>query len=359
MKKKGIVTVLLAAMLLPAWRSACAQAQWIRPANAQSPAIWGIENGIVFGLWPASMDGSKASSDGGPRGLIRVGYAFKGMIYHLNYIAVEPVVNGKMEFSEISPSRVDAKWGKFMWAGDEPQPGRFRPGAITRGLVTHPDPAKPATEELSLYVFMEQFMNGAQPYLKLSIRSDRPEELCLEIFNESSSAPMERCALTATMGNYSRLRLLYLKNRVVHAGELYKGFDDIDFIEKEAYPLAELHRQKNGDIIVAAATDESFASLSAWPQQAAYLDRWRWRYQPFFKVTQYWRKEGGQADASLHARVNGRARYWGGGSRNKADYIAIPGGPSFENFELREKYYAGQKFYYGITREEAEKVMAR
>jgi hypothetical protein len=58
-------------------------------------------------------------------------------------------------------------------------------------------------------------------------------------------------------------------------------------------------------------------------------------------------------------RVNGRAKYWSGGSRNQQDYIAIPGGPAFENFELREKYYAGQKFYFGITRRSPEEILGR
>src|SRR6478609_3122346 len=80
--------------------------QWIRPVNEKSAAVWGIHNGIVFGLWPYTIESAKNEMGGGPRGLIRVGYEFMGHVDMINFIAVEPVVNGKMEFSEISPSRV-------------------------------------------------------------------------------------------------------------------------------------------------------------------------------------------------------------------------------------------------------------
>lgn len=326
------------------------KSEWIRPVNEKSPSVWGIKNGIVFGLWPYAIESSRDEMGGGPRGLIRVGYELNGNIYQFNYIAVEPVVEGKMEFSEISPSTADEKWGKLMWAGNDQNAGYFSPSAMSRGIITHPDPSHPDIEELSLYVFMEKFFNGAKPYLRISIRNDRPEELCFEIFHEKSSAGMERCALTATMGNYSRLRLLHLNNKVIDSRRLYRDYNGIDFIEKEGYPADQMARDEKGDFIVIAEPNESFAELASWPQEEAYYSRWNWRYRPFFKTCQYWRKEKTQYDPSLHVRVNGRAKYWTGGSNDKSKYIDIPGGPAFENFELREKYYPGQKFYFGITR---------
>lgn len=329
--------------------------EWIRPANGNGPAIWGIRNGIVFGLWPFNIE--TGEKGGGPRGLIRVGYEFKGNIDHINFIAIEPVVNGKMEFSEISPSRIDGKWGKLMWASGSENPVPYYPSAISRGTISHPDPLHPAVEQLSVYLFMEQYLNGAYPYFKISIRNDRPDELCIEIFNHPNSAKMDRCALTATMGNYSRLRLLHLKNRVVDSRELYKNFNGIDFTEKEGYRADQLLQDKNGDFIAIATTNESFPELASWPQNERYYSKWSWRYRPFFKLTQYWRKEKNQADTSLHLRVNGRAKYWSGGSSNKNNYVDIPGGPAFENFELREKYYPGQRFYFGLTRKSPEELI--
>ncbi len=332
--------------------------EWIRPADATDEPVWGMRNGLVFSLWPYGVE--NPGIGGGPRGLIRIGNEFRGQRYLINFIAVEPVANGKMEFSEISPSRVDDKWGKLMWAGsDSSNPGKYYPVSITRGVITHPDPDRPEIEELVVWVFMEKFLNGAHPYLKLSMRSDRPEELGLTIFHHEDSAPMARCALTATMGNYSRLRLIYLKNRIVDSRQYFEGFNDINFIDKPGFGVEEMLKTDEGAPIAIAAPNESFASLSSWPQEGMYQVRSFWRYRPFYKVTQYWRKGSEEYDASLHIRTNGRAKYWSGASDNPDDYMDIPGGVSFENFELREKYYSGQTFYFGVTRETPEQVAER
>lgn len=304
-----------------------AQAQWIR----RDSTVWGVSSGIVVGFWPAAIENPRPGNNGGPRGLLRIGYEYKGIVYHINYIAIEPVVNGKMEFSEISPSVVDGKWGKFMWIVDS---------AIS-------------SQTLSLYVHMEKFANGAHPYLKLSIHKNRPEELCIEVFHHPDSAPMERCGITATMGNYSRLRKLYLKDTVINSRRLYAGYEGIDFIEKEPYGASKMLQD---GLMVLATPDESFAELAAWPQEPAYFARWGWRYRPFYMLSQYWRKD--KTVPSLQVRVNGRAKYWSGGNRDPRQYIAIPGGPSFENFELREKYVPGQKVYFGLSRKTAEELLS-
>jgi hypothetical protein len=333
---------------------------WIRPNDERSPPVWGIHNGIVVGLWPASVEkGYAGDLTGGPRGLLRIGYDYKGTMYLINYIAIEPLVGDDMEFSEVSPSVVDGKWGKLFWAADDTTGGSFSPYASSRGTITHPDKLHPEVEELTLYVFMEKFLDGANPYLRLSIRSDRPGELGIEIFDHGRSAVMQRCALTATMGNYSRLRLLYLQNSVIDARKLFAGYHDIEFIEKDPYPASQMLRNKNGDFLAVAAPNETLAELASWPQQPAYLSRWGWRYRPFYTLTQYWRVESAGADsASLQIRVNGRARYWSGESPNRNDYIEIPNGPAFENFELRENYHRGQKFYFGLSQKSAQELIS-
>ena len=281
-----------------------------------------------------------------------------GTVYLINYIAIEPLVNDEMEFSEVSPSVADGNWGKLFWAADDTTGGSFSPYASTRGTITHPDRLRPETEQLTLYVFMEKFLDGAYPYLKLTIRSDRPGELGIEIFNRPGSAAMQRCALTATMGNYSRLRLLYLQNKVIDARTLFAGYNDIGFAEKDPYPARQLVRNKSGDFMAVAASDESLAELASWPQQPDYMSRWGWHYRPFYTLTQYWRVAAADADsASLHLRVNRRAKYWSGDSPNSSDYIAIPNGPAFENFELRENYHNGQQFYFGLTQKTAKELI--
>jgi len=160
------------------------------------------------------------------------------------------------------------------------------------------------------------------------------------------------------MGNYSRLRLIHLKDSLLDSRKIYKNYDDIAFIDEPGkFPAEKLMRDRNGDFIVIAETNESFPSLAAWPQSAEYEERWTWRYRPFFKLSQYWRKEEAGHDPSLHLRVNGRKYYWSVASPNKKDYVAIPGGTAFENFEFREKYYEGQKFYFALSRKSAHELL--
>jgi len=76
--------------MLPLTPSPAPPAAWIRPGPADPSPRWGIAGGIEFALWPAAIDGE---GDGGPRGLIRVGYpAFDGKPGLVNFIAVEPEV---------------------------------------------------------------------------------------------------------------------------------------------------------------------------------------------------------------------------------------------------------------------------
>lgn len=332
--------------------------EWIRPETDKDPAVWGMKDGIVFGLWPASIESARKEMSGGPRGLIQVGYEFMERIYNINFIAIEPVVDGKTEFSEISPSRVDNRWGKLMWVGTEKDPGAFFPTAKSRGTISHPVANRPDIEELSVYVYMEKYLNGAHPYFRISIRSDRPEEIAIEIFHQEGGVQMDRCVLAATMGNYARTRLLYLKKEVVDSRKLYQGFDGIDFIEKEPYSQDQLMTNKAGDYIALIASNEDFEELAAWPQTEAYFRKWNWRYRPFFKVIQYWRKKVDEDEPDLNVRVNGRARYWSGGSREADNYVIIPGGPAFENFEIRQAYKPGQTFYFGISRMDVEEFLS-
>jgi hypothetical protein len=307
-------------------------ARWIRPSGAGALPRWGIEGGIRFALWPSPIDGT---SDGGPRGLVRVGYPVlnggqdAGLV---NYIAVEPEVKGIKGYSELEPSRADGRPGKPMWAGDRPD------GPPDAGTVTHPDPKRPEVEELRVTVRMERFDNGAHPYLVLAVRSDRPGELRLQAFNEPDSAPMERCILTATMGNFARLRRLTLKKETVDSRELFKGYDDVHFTGDALFPLERLRTSRRGGVIVPLATDEK----EPWIPEPfpGHPLLWRWRGR---RETQYWRKEPGTWGPDLQLRVNARFTYWG--SRQP-----IPGGLAYENVELREAYRPGVASIFGITR---------
>jgi hypothetical protein len=352
--RSAIILLFFAFALTASAQTNIGKGAWIRPSDNHQQT-WGIHNGIVFSLWPTGVETGDAGI-GGPRGLLRMGYEYMDKVYLVNFIAIEPIVAGKIEFSEISPSRVDGKWGKVLWAGDSETADAYNPATTSRGVISHPDPNNPATEQLTIYVFTEQYIHKANPYLKVSIRSDRPEEICFEVFNKDNSAKMERCALTATMGNYSRLRQLYLDKEIIDSRKLYSGYKGIDFIEKESYPAGKFLKLKDGSLMAIATSNESFDQLSSWPTDSGYDSKKGWRYRIPVKLTQYWRKDASGFDPSLEVRVNGRAKYWAVASRDLKQYVDIPGGPAFENFELRENYYPGQKFYYGISRKTAEEI---
>ena len=354
----GILGVVLVAWIFPVYaQQQPANEQWIRPKDEKDAALWGIKGGIVFSLWPYGVESGKGIYGGGPRGLIRIGTEEDGRFYLINFLAIEPVVKGKMEFSEISPSKVDGHWGKLLWAAASENATAFSPLANTRGVITHPLPNRPEVEELSVYILMEQYMSGAYPYLRLSIRNDRPEEIGVQIFNRPDSEPMNYCHITATMGNYARLRQLQLKNQVIDAREIYKGYTGIDFIEKEPYPTTAFIRSKRGDYFVFATGNENLETLRQWPNDSLARKKSNWQYRPMVKFTQYWRKEPAMDYPGLQIRVNGRYRYWSGGSRNPAHYMAIPGGAAFENFELREPYVAGQQVFFGISKQNPDKIL--
>jgi len=289
---------------------------------------------MVFGLWPASLGGK---GTGGPRGLIRVGHERDGKTHLINFIAVEPVNQKRAKgFSELEWSTPDNRRGKRMWASSPPF--SEEPPLPPSGRITHPVAEHPTVEKLSVFLHVEKFHNGCHPYLLASIRSDHPEELVLTVYHKPHSAKMQYCILTTTMGNYERLRLLWLKDEAISSKRLYYGYQGKGFIEKRLYPLKKLFVSPAGDVLVAATTDEDDPrSVRAAPLRLSW-----WNYKAD-KVTQYWRKPKGQYRRDLHLRVNGRAYYW-------ASSLPIPNGVSFENFEMREKYYPGQKFVFGITR---------
>jgi hypothetical protein len=64
-------------------------AEFICPEKPGDPLIYGVRIGICVAFRPSALDGRH---DGGPRGLIRVGYEENGRYCLINYIAIEPIV---------------------------------------------------------------------------------------------------------------------------------------------------------------------------------------------------------------------------------------------------------------------------
>lgn len=322
----------LAVWISPSVLAAGQTVNWIRAGLTTNAPIWGIEGGLQFALHPAGFTGG----DGGPRGLIRLGYPTlpNGDYDLINFIAVEPIVSNQRGFSELEKSTFDQKNGKLFWTGDIDHPTVENPNLDQETITT----VAPGVEELAVTVFVERFDNGAHVRLKLSQRSDRPDELKLTVTNEPDSAPIDACILTATMGNKARTRILFLNDGPVSSLQLYRDYRDIHFAKHTVFDLDRLPRSRDGDVFVAIANDESDPS-SVQPFVRPYF----WDYQGA-KVTQYWRKPAAEMTPDLKAIVNARHTYW-------MSKQPIPGGVAFENFEMREPFVAGRSFIFGITRQ--------
>lgn len=320
----------------PAQSADAISSQWIQPHAPGDPLIWGRKDGIVFGL--PSPGGLR-----GPRGLIRVGILSPttGKPELLNFIAVEPVVLGpgsrtsRMAFSELEPSRLDpGERGKRLWV-DLSSYGKAN--LPTGTLQTFPgERNNPAIERLSVQIDVERFSaNNAHVHLIASIDNDHPDELRLSVFADNDSPPIEELALTATMGNFERLRRLWLHRCVVDSRELMGSYTGDAFADPPNYPLRDMLRTGDGDAIVFATTNED--NPSSFPGTPS--GHW---HDPLPKLTQYWRIAAHDIEPDLRVRINGRRVYW-------ASHDIVPGGIAYENFDVRQRYIPGQTFIFGVT----------
>lgn len=312
--------------------------EWIRPHKRGDPLIWGRKDGIVFGIpSPGGLPG--------PRGLIRVGVisAKTGKPDLLNFIAIEPVVFGagsrasRQAFSELEPSLMDpGSRGKRLWVDLV----KTASGDGFRGNLHAFSSRVSPIERLTVQIDVERFAaNGAHVYLMASIDSDHPNELRLAVYQYNDSPAVEELTVTATMGNYERLRWLWLKDRVVDSRKLYASYAGDAFIEHENYPLDEMLQTSDGDAIALCTSNESSPSKVLDTAAAGH-----WRYL-LPKLTQYWRVPADDIEPDLRVRVNGRRVYW-------ASRDPVPGGVAFENFEVRQRYRPGQVFIFGVTAKE-------
>lgn len=339
-RKPGVIFGVLVALglLTCACFSAAEESPWVRPAKPGDPLIWGRRDGVVFGL--QSPDGMR-----GPRGLIRVGLYATPKAQNpevLNFIAVEPVVQGpgarfdRMAFSELEMSQLDpGKRGKRMWVDKETSGADEMPSGTLETIHV----GKAVVERLTVRIDVERFTaNGAHVYVVASMDSDHPDELRLRTYAEADSPPIDELSVTATMGNYERLRLLWLNDRVVDSRKLFPSYAGDAFIEDVDYPLGEMLRSGEGDAIVFCTSNEMDPGKT--PDNATA----HWVYT-LPKLTQYWRVPGRDVEPNLRVRVNARRVYW-------ASKAPVLGGIAFENFEVRQRFVAGQTFIFGIARQE-------
>ena len=310
--------------------------RWIRAGVNTNVPVWGFRDGIRIGLWPADIEGR---DQGGPRGLFRVGYPIlnagrePGLV---NFIAVEPIVNGHRAFSELEHSTQDGKPGKPFWSGAaKPHQQTLDPGSLDRS---------DNVETLSVTIFVEPFNNGAGPVVDLTFSSDCPSEVRFTLNAAPDSASMETCILTATMGNYMRLRRLHLSDHVVRAQDLWPDYTGSGFTEDAFFPAHLIPGNTLGDMLACATSDEPNPNAVPADPRAPW-----WRYRGSFPLTQYWRKPAGTRMEDIRLRVNGRQVYWAGD-------IPIPGGLAYENFDFVESFSPGQVLVFGLSRSTPEEL---
>ena len=299
---------------------------WLRPSpNVPAEPRWGHPEGLQVGLHPL----------GGPRGLLRI---YAPYLDHprdrlINFIAVEPIPEGstKRGLSELEHSTLDDVPGKRFWSADDPS-------GATPQAADHPAQGVIETidgvERLRVYVLVEPFDNGADVYLRLSFRADRPHEVSVATYQRDESASVASCIVSATMGNFARLRQLHLSDGVVTPAELWPDFSGDHFAPHAQFPLSRLTRTDTGAALVRATPDETD------PWHADYADdtHEHWKYVGL-RATQTWQVE--DPDSELVASVNARHAYW-------ASTSPIPGGASYENFELVEPFLQGREFTFAV-----------
>ena len=302
-----------------------AEVPWIRPSTAfPAEPRWGHEHGLQVGIAPLA----------GPRGLLRIYAPYLGhdRMTVINYVAVEPIPAGQTTrgLSELEQSALDGERGKRFWGADDPvDPEPRDPQRPDRGVIETID----GVETLTVFILVERFDNGADVYVRVRFRADRPHEIAVAGFRRETSVPLAACVLTATMGNYARLRRLQLAGRTVTPADLWPGFSGTDFAQHARFGLAELSRDGQA-ALVTATPDEDDLTLAGY--SADTNDHWKYAGR---RATQGWRAD--DPGPGLEVWVNARWAYWASSS-------PIPGGPSYENIELYEPFRQGAEYRFKV-----------
>ena len=299
---------------------------WLCPAQGDNPMpYWGHKDGIGVTV-PACR---------GPRGLMGIQTPYLGQKGYqaLNFIAIEPVVEGRRGFSEMEQSSLDGVQGLRLWTTDNLDLDAIpnKEARPAQGRIETVD----GVETLSFYVHIERMRNGAQPIIEVTFRADKPHEVEFVVHAADHSATMDSCILSATMGNYARLRLLRLKSGHADATTLWKGdpVPDNGFFPHRSWHLADLIREGEDAVVFAQPSESDPTAAEYHPNVPSH-----WKYQGVM-ATQYWRMH--HPSPRLICRVNARESYYG------TSGAALPGGPALENFELEEPFLEGQQFQFG------------
>ena len=320
-------SLMLFAQKMPALASVVNNGHWIQPSdNYPSVPVWGHLEGIRVGIAPTP----------GPRGLLRIYTPYLGHREDrmINFIALEPIPPGEEHrgLSELEMSALDKVRGKRFWSSDSPSCTDPQPATSpAKGVIEEIE----GVETLTLYIFSETFENGSQPYIRLRFYQNSPYEIELTTYACNGSSAMGHLILTATMGNFARLRRLYLAECEKNSLDLWPEYNETHFTLHDETAVTHMISDKKGGVYFIAAPDEED------PVNVHYASDTgeNWKYYGK-KATQYWYAP--TPDIKMKGLVNGRYSYWASSS-------PIPGGISFENFELKSPFKNGERFIFGVT----------
>lgn len=318
LNRKLIISLVICLHTLSGW---CQGYEWIRPASNQNEPVWGHKNGIRIGIAPTP----------GPRGLVRIYTPYLGLKDQkvFNFLAIEPIAKNtsKRGFSEMEMSLLDEVRGKRFWSSNDSL-SKKPLTEIANGVIASID----GDQTLTIFIFSETFENGAKPYLRIRFFENRPYEFEVAAYTQPTSVDLEHLIITATMGNFARLRKLYLNESIKLSLDLWPTYKGSAFTEHDFTPVQDMIHDSQGNAYFIATSDEKDLV------KVSYSDgtKEHWKYQGMPAV-QYWRRD--DPPPSLKGLVNGRYVYW-------ASESAIPGGISFENFELVEPFENGVKYIY-------------
>ncbi|MEL7425449.1 MAG: hypothetical protein AAFN81_20840 [Bacteroidota bacterium] len=310
---------------LPAEQVSAVPHAWRQPKPGGVP-IWGHANGLQIGIAPTR----------GPRGLLRLYAPYLGHQEEkmLNFFALEPIASGETQrsFSELEPSAVDDQAGKIFVSSDAPPAGAFAANTpMAQGRIAQID----GTETLTVFIRSEPFANGAEVYVRIRFFADQPQEVEVQTFATATSVPLDYLILTATMGNFARLRELRLRDTILHAGGIWPHYQGLHFTNHYRVSFTEMLQDEQGNAYFIAAPDEVDPTAANYASTTN--DHWKYYGQV---ATQYWKLNN--PAPTTEGLVNGRYVYW-------ASHSLIPGGISFENFEIKRPYRLGDTYTFGVV----------
>lgn len=309
---------------------------WIQPGlNEPAIPLWGHKDGIRIGLSPLK----------GARGLVRIYTPYLGHEPDevMNYIAFEPIPRGSeiRGLSELEMSTLDKdKRGKRFWSSNDstavlPQKEIYPARGVTEEIN--------GEETLTVYLFSESFDNGAKVYIRVRFYESKPYEFEISTFVYEDSEKLDYFITTATMGNKARLRTLFLSDEQKSSLQIWPEYDDVHFTEHEYFSKNEMIQDESGNILFLTSPDEEDFTNTIYAPNT----RSNWIYKGK-KAAQYWKVFN--PDDSLKGVVNGRYAYWGSSA-------PIPGGISFENFEIITPFVQGQSLLFGISPKDPEDII--